>query len=381
MTAAIIAGAACLILTLLNLASMAIAGRRWTGGAHVRPKQRPFVSIVRPLRGIEEFSVETLASTFAIDWPAYEAVFCVQKANDPIIPLVEAAIAAHPQVPAKLLIGDDPICANPKLNNCVKGWLAACAEWVVLADSNVLMPADYLDRLMGAMQDDCGLVVSMPLGVRPSGFFGDVECAALNTFQARWQYAAEAVGMGFAQGKNMLWRRAVLEKAGGIGALAAEIAEDAASTKVVRSQGLKVRLVDRPFEQPLGARTARDVWARHSRWARLRRVTFPLQFAPEILTGALPPVIACALTARFLDAGPLTTAVAAAALAGLLYGAELALTAVARYPLTWRTPFALIVRDLALPILWIDAWLVDDFTWHGQKMTVREGGEEATGEA
>lgn len=376
MTEALLAGAACVILVLLNLTSMAIAGRRWRRGRSEPPAARPFVSIVRPLRGIEEFSAETLASTFAIDWPAYEAIFCVQKANDPIIPLVEAAIAAHPHVPAKLLVGDDPICPNPKLNNCVKGWLAARADWVVLADSNVLMPADYLDRLMGAMKEDCGLVVSMPLGVRPRGFFGHVEVAVLNTFQARWQYAAEAFGMGFAQGKNMLWRRDVLDKAGGIGALASEIAEDAASTKLVRAQGLKVRLVDRPFEQPLGLRSAREVWARHSRWARLRRVTFPLQFAPEILTGALPPMLAGALAAKFLDAGPGATAAIVAATAALLYGAELALTGAARFPLTWRTPLAMMIRDLALPVLWIDAWLVDDFTWHGHKMTVREPGDE-----
>lgn len=46
----------------------------------------------------------------------------------------------------------------------------------------------------------------------------------------------------------MLWQRAILEMAGGIGALGAEIAEDAAATKIVRKQGLRVRLVDRPIE-------------------------------------------------------------------------------------------------------------------------------------
>ncbi len=52
----------------------------------------------------------------------------------------------------------------------------------------------------------------------------------------------------------MLWRRDILDDAGGIEALGSEIAEDAAATKIVRAQGLDVRLVDRPFEQPLGPR-------------------------------------------------------------------------------------------------------------------------------
>ena len=279
---AVAAAVACIALVALNLASMALAARRWRGRSRAPALvDRPPVSIVRPLCGLETFSRETLAATFSIDWPNYEIIFCVQRRNDPVIPLVEAAIAAHPQANATLLVGDDPISPNPKLNNCVKGWMAARHEYIVLADSNALTPPDYLERLMRAFRPDAGLVVSMPLGTRPDGFFAELECAILNTYQARWQYAAEAVGMGFAQGKNMLWKRAVLERAGGIGALACEIAEDAASTKIVRAQGLRVRLVDVPFEQPLGKRTWREVWSRHARWARLRRVTFPAHFAPE----------------------------------------------------------------------------------------------------
>ncbi len=43
-------------------------------------------------------------------------------------------------------------------------------------------------------------------------------------------------------------------------------------------QGLDAHLVNEPFQQPLGARKLKDVWARQLRWARLRRATFPLAF-------------------------------------------------------------------------------------------------------
>ena len=43
----------------------------------------------------------------------------------------------------------------------------------------------------------------------------------------------------------MLWRYADLEAAGGIRALAAEVAEDAASTKVVRAAGLRYEGIGR----------------------------------------------------------------------------------------------------------------------------------------
>ena len=80
----------------------------------------------------------------------------------------------------------------------------------------------------------------------------------------------------------MLWRRDILEAGGGIEALGAEIAEDAAATKLINAQGLNAHLVDQPFQQPLGRRRLKDVWYRQVRWARLRRATFPLFFLPEI---------------------------------------------------------------------------------------------------
>ena len=214
------------------------------------------MSIVVPSRGVEPFTQETLARAFSLDWPRYELIFCVAHADDPVVKLINRAIALFPKVPARLLVGDDRVSGNPKLNNCVKGWEAARHDWVILADSNVLMPKDYVQHLMAAWRPDTGLVCSTPIGSRPDGFWAEVECAFLNTLQARWQYAGEALGLGFAQGKSMLWNKPMLDANGGIRALAAEIAEDAAATKLVNGLGLRVNLVASPFEQPLGQRTS-----------------------------------------------------------------------------------------------------------------------------
>ena len=54
--------------------------------------------------------------------------------NDPVIPLIRRLMAEHPKVPARLLVGDDRISINPKLNNLVKGWNAADHDWIVMAD-------------------------------------------------------------------------------------------------------------------------------------------------------------------------------------------------------------------------------------------------------
>ena len=168
---------------------------------------------------------------------------------------------------------------------------------MVFADSNVLMPRDYVQRLLAQFDDETGLVCSPPVGSRPGNLWAEVECAFLNGYQARWQILADTVGLGFAQGKTMMWRRADLEQAGGIRRLGEEVAEDAASTKVVREAGHKVRIVDAPFPQPLGQRALIDVWKRQARWAQLRRASFLTFFLPEIASGALPPLLAAAFLA------------------------------------------------------------------------------------
>lgn len=175
--------------------------------------------------------------------------------------------------------------------------------------------------------------------------------------------------MGFAHGKTMLWQRHTLERAGGMHALALELAEDAAATKVVRKAGLHVRLVDAPFRQPLGFRSASAMVQRQVRWARLRRASFPAQFTGEILTSGAWPVLAAALAAHLGDAG--YGYGFALAVAALWYGAEAALAYSAGWPLSWRSPLAWLTRDLALPMLWASGWWGTGFVWRGNAMQTR----------
>ncbi|MDX8451029.1 glycosyltransferase, partial [Mesorhizobium captivum] len=153
-------------LLLSNFASILFASSRLKARRVIPASSgnQPPVSIVVPSRGVEPFTGETLDRAFSLDWPRYELIFCVAHANDPVVGLINAAIARFPKVPARLLVGDDRISANPKLNNCVKGWQAARHDWVILADSNVLMPKDYVQHLMAAWRPDTGLVCSTPVG-------------------------------------------------------------------------------------------------------------------------------------------------------------------------------------------------------------------------
>jgi ceramide glucosyltransferase len=366
MISILVAEAFCIVSTAAHVASTLIAIIRCRSPALQRrpPAHAPAVSLVRPVCGIENHVEETLASAFDLDYPRYEIVFCVASAQDPVVPTVRRLMAAHPGVPARLLVGNEKISHNPKLDNVYKGWRAAAHDWVVLADSNVFMPPDYIQRLISAWRPDTGLVCSPPVGCRPVGFWAELECAFLNTYQARFQYTADTLGIGFAQGKSMLWKRDILERAGGIRALASELAEDAAATKVVRRAGLRVRLVDAPFEQPLGYRSAAEVWRRQVRWARLRRTSFKACFMPEILAGGAWPLAVVAFAAAQSDL-PLA---GVPALAAVWYGSEAILAWAAGWHLTIRSPLAWALRDLLLPAIWFNGWLGSAFVWRGNQM-------------
>jgi len=352
---------------------LAMTRCRRSRAPNVAPNNAPGITLARPLRGLETYSRETIEASFDLNYPSYEVLFCVADANDPIIPSVEKAIVAHPGTDARLLIGGDCIGANPKLNNMVKAWREAKYAMICFADSNLLIGPDYLNCVLAAWRPGVGAVSAPPVGSCPEDFAGDLECAFLNTFAARWQYAVDTLRFGFCQGKTLCWRRSLLG-ADGLVALADEPAEDAALTKAVRRQGLGVRLIAPPFPQPLGPRAMRDVWARQVRWARLRRATFPVCYSLEIVLGFFPAALAISVSADRLD-WPLALTLVALFVAW--YGVEAMLAWLAGWPLSLRSLGAAVLRDSLLPLLWCASWAGSDFTWHGASLSIQDEAHEA----
>jgi ceramide glucosyltransferase len=373
MTPAGWAGLFAALLVATNLLSQAIAFRRFrkSSARSALLDALPPVTIVRPVRGIEAFSRETAVSGLELDYPDYVTIFAVADADDPIIPLIEELIGSYGAERVKLIVGDVAVSANPKLNNCVRGWEAATTDWVILTDSNVLMPKDYIQRMLAAWRPESGLVCSTPAGSRPQSFGAEVECAFLNPFQARWQYVGEALGLGFAQGKSMLWNKPFLDANGGIAALGAEIAEDAAATKLVRRAGKHVHLVGQPFEQPLGPRRLADAVQRQFRWARLRRVTFLPFFALEILAAPILPAMLAGFAAPAFGLpfwlGPVLVL-------AIWYAGDIALSVGVGWFVNWRTLLALLVRDIAFPGVWAYAFVGGEVSWRGNAMKIKTDG-------
>jgi ceramide glucosyltransferase len=349
LAAAALAGA----LMALHLASFAFA---WSGARRARrisaPPDAPPVTVVRVLCGVEPTSERTLRETLTFDYPDLRPIFCVARADDPVVPLARRTMAAFPEAGARLLIGEDRVSANPKLNNMLKAWRADTAL-VLFLDSNLVAPPDYVARAVAALGEEAA-ASAPPIGVDPLTFAADVEAAFLNAHAARWQYAAHGAGLGFAQGKTLLIARGRLPL-GDLSALGREPAEDAALTRIARRARRRIALVPGPAAQSLGRRSFAEVWRRQLRWARLRRVSFPALYALELTCGALLPLVAAALAGALLGLPWLAPAFAA-----LWWGAEIAFARACGWPVS--AP-ALVARDLCLPLVWAAGWGGGAVTW------------------
>ncbi|OCX66810.1 ceramide glucosyltransferase [Thioclava sp. SK-1] len=340
----------------LHLSTAALAAWRYLRQAPLRATEQPFMTLLRPVCGLDRFDSETLESSFHLTYPHYEILFCAAVADDPAVAEVKRLIAKYPDANARLLIGEDRITGNPKLNNLAKGWAQSRGEWVAMADANLLLMPNYFEQILHVVRPSTGLVTSPPIGIRADGLWGNVEAAFLNSFQGRWQLAADQLGRGFAQGKTLCWRRDVLENAGGLVALGRDLAEDVASTKAVRAQGLNVQLTRRAFCQPIGQRGFRAVWDRQLRWSRVRRDGFLGLFMLEIMLGPWVPAL-CLIVSGLGLWLPLFFAI--------WYGIEIALSRVAGWPYTIA---AMILRDILMPALWVVTWARRGFEWRGSAM-------------
>ncbi len=103
-----------LALIFVHLLSIALTAIRVkpTTKRGLEPQTQPPVSLVIPLRGVENFTTLTIPRAFQLDWPNYEIIFCVADSADPVIPHVKSNIAAFPHIRATcwwVMIGSAPI--------------------------------------------------------------------------------------------------------------------------------------------------------------------------------------------------------------------------------------------------------------------------------
>ncbi|KAI5479554.1 glycosyltransferase family 21 protein [Pseudohyphozyma bogoriensis] len=182
----------------------------------------PGVSILRPLRGLDCNLYENLESSFLQLYPKFEIIFSVADEADPSIPIVQELIRKYPKVDAKLVIGEEIVGVNPKINNLIRPYRQAAYDILWVLDSNVLSSTSALSASVSLLitpplpgHKPIGLVHHLPFAIYPDDNLGSrVEQVFLCSTHAKMYLAINWVAIeSCVTGKSCLYRKSDLERA------------------------------------------------------------------------------------------------------------------------------------------------------------------------
>src|SRR5581483_6087065 len=286
------------------------------GGAELAP-----VSILKPLKGRDPEMYECFRSQCLQEYPEYEIVFGISDPQDPAVQAVERLRKEFPQHAIRLIYCDRNLGSNTKVSNLAQMLVQARYEYVLVNDSDVSVPSDYLRRVVAPLADSAvGLVTCPYRGVANETLGSKLESLGISTDFFPGVLVARAIeGVKFGLGSTLLFRREDLKAMGGFEALADYLADDYQIGKRIADLGRRVVVSGLVVDSYLPRYTFRGFLVHQLRWARTVKderfagyvglaVTFGLPWALLALVtseGALWAwaVIGAVVAVRFAVAG------------------------------------------------------------------------------
>lgn len=336
----------------------------------------PFVSVLKPLHGMEPRLRETLRSFFQQQYPGYEIVFGARSAEDPALAVVSELMKEFPQVPVKMVYSGAPEWPNAKVFSLEKMLAEAKSDYAIISDSDVTVDPDYLRNVTAPLLDaKTGLVTCVYRGVPVNGGWAVIEALGMSVDMTSGVLLADMLeGMRFALGPTMATRKDVLAKIGGIGATADFYSDDFELGRMIAEAGYHVELSHHVIEHMVVDSKFGPSLDHQLRWMKSTRFSRPLGHVGSGLTFAVPFGI------MGLVGGGLMGAAGAGLVLliwSLLNRVMQSLTVgwlVVRdrkaVSLCWLYP----VRDLFGFLLWVLSFTGGDFEWRGERYQFRKGG-------
>ncbi len=334
------------------------------------------MSILKPLKGVDPNLEKNLRSFLEIKSAIpFEVLFSIEDPHDPSTPLVLKLMREYPHVRIQLfqeicfISGVDRFGMNPKLRNLAASYEASHYDAVLISDSNVIAPPQYLDEITSHLRGTTGLVTSIVAGTEPKNFWGFLECMTLNTFYARFMALSNRYVKPCVMGKSMLFRKSMADRFGGIEVLSHYLAEDYMAGEAMIKLGLKVRTSSIPIPQVVGHQTFKSYFDRHLRWGLIRKRHAPIAFAFEPFTQLTAVTFFACIAQMKFEA--ILLAIAIYYIFDFIQFARLSkftLRTFFTFPMVWC------IRELlALPI-WIGIALKNHVLWRGQRFIIDTGG-------
>jgi len=336
--------------------------RRTSRGAPV-PHFTPPVSILKPLCGLDERLEENLESFFRLDFPCYEVIFSFAASSDRAYPIARRVADRHPGIPSTFVFDARDSGGNAKVDRLAAAADRARHRLLLFSDGNVAVRPDFLARAVSHFADArVGLVSHLFAATGAESAASRVEALFLNGCLLPGTAAvAGLLGMPCVVGKSILVSRAALEVVGGFPALQNFLAEDFLVGREVRRAGYRVALSADLLDTAEVRKTARAVWARHRRWAMMRRRLGGRLYLTEMFSGALPWAVAAASGGAWVPA---------ALLLSLRYALEGRVAASFGRPHSAADWLLLPVRDLGAAGVFIAGLAGRSVRWRGRALSI-----------
>jgi ceramide glucosyltransferase len=336
----------------------------------------PPVSILKPLRGLDDNLFDNLASFCVQDYPEYEILFSLQDRNDPAYKVAKKVQDKFPGKNISIIVERCNAGLNPKVNNLIPAYRKARYPYILISDSNVMVGNDYLREITRRMKDpDVGLVSNVIRGVGGRSIGSLLENLHLNSFiLGSVSFLDRFLGMPCVIGKSMLMKKDDLEALGGLPAFKDILAEDFIIGREMHRAGKKVALSNYLISNINEYWSVKRFLNRHTRWGKLRWKIGGVRYFSEVLAN---PVFAAVLPV--LISGPSRTALSFAAFVSLIkilgdfVIGRTVISRTAEYRTHRTSAFTYLLapfKDILIGLLWFVPLLSSTVVWRGNRYVI-----------
>jgi ceramide glucosyltransferase len=328
----------------------------------------PPVSILKPLKGLDDNLYDNLESICRLDYPAFEVIFSLQTWNDPAYKVAKNVKDKHPEADITIHIERCNEGLNPKINNLIPAYGISKYDHILISDSNVMIDSAYLKEITGHMSNpEVGLVSNLIRGMGGKSFGAVLENLHLNTFViGSVSFLDKFLRMPCVVGKSMLMKKRDLEAIGGLIAMKDVLAEDYLIGKRLHEIGKKVVVSGHMINNVNEYWDLKRFLNRHTRWAKIRWQIGGLKYLSElfgnpVFMAALLVLLAGFSAASLAFAGAISALKAAGDFViGRRIGADLKKSSYLLGP----------IKDMLIGMIWFVPIFSNTVVWRGNSYLI-----------
>lgn len=329
----------------------------------------PYISLIKPVCGLEKDLYINLATACQQDYPEYEVIYSIQNRDDPALEILQKIREVYPQRNIQIVVDEDAVGPNGRLSNTYNASKRAKGTILVLSDSDMFLMPDYLRTIVKPLvHETVGISCTLYKAWKPGNIFETLELLSLNADFVPSMVLAIVTNASLAcPGATLAIRREILDKIGGFPPLGHYLVEDYELGRRVMVAGYQIHFASYVANTSVDLKTFQDWWRHQVYWDQNTKSANPTGFFLTILTRGIPFAILYALLGGSYGWPVLLGTV------GLRM-----MTAVANsYYLNdkdgIRNGWLLPVRDLFGIFVWLATFVKKETHWRGKTFILKKG--------